>query len=68
MCHKLGELKEETETNFKGSLRQNCFSWGNHLNEEDIQSIYKEVEDFYLNGQPVEQASLPIKMDVRTAW
>ncbi|XP_065202796.1 esterase E4-like [Planococcus citri] len=56
-------LRPLTEKNFKNSLRQNCFGWGYHCSDDDIQSIYKEAETFYLNGQPVEQAPLPIKMN-----
>ncbi|XP_065202789.1 esterase E4-like [Planococcus citri] len=55
-----------TEKNFKGSLRQNFFGWGYHLSDDDVQSIYKEVEAFYLEGQPVEQAPLPVKMDIQS--
>ncbi|XP_065202753.1 esterase E4-like isoform X2 [Planococcus citri] len=59
-------LRPLTEKNFKNSLRQNCFGWGYHCSDDYIQSIYKEAEAFYLNGEPVEQAPLPIKMNIQT--
>ncbi|XP_065202761.1 esterase E4-like [Planococcus citri] len=61
-----GEMKPFTEKNFKNSLRQNCFGWGHHISDDDLRLIYKEVEEFYLDGQPVEQASQATKMDIQT--
>ncbi|XP_065202741.1 esterase E4-like [Planococcus citri] len=59
-------MRPITEKNFKGSFRQNFFGWGYHLSDDDAQLIHKEVEAFYLNGQPVEQAPLAIKMNIQS--
>ncbi|XP_065202723.1 esterase E4-like [Planococcus citri] len=61
-----GELRRETEENFKTSFCQNCWSWGTHLDEKDIQFINQEVESFYTQGTPIEEAPLSLKVDIQT--
>lgn len=36
-----------------------------HIDDENLKIINDKIEEFYLNGEPVEKAPLAIKINVR---
>ncbi|XP_065202732.1 esterase E4-like [Planococcus citri] len=59
-----GDISRNTEAHFKTSFRQNNWGWGGHMSDENIKLINKQVESFYVQGQPIEQAPLLTKIDI----
>ncbi|XP_065202781.1 esterase E4-like [Planococcus citri] len=51
---------------FHTAISQNCWGWGANLSNSELKQIQKEVEDFYLNGMPIEKASKLMLCDILT--
>ncbi|XP_065202733.1 esterase E4-like [Planococcus citri] len=64
MAFTRGDVLRNTEANFKTSFCQNHWGWGGHMSDENIKLINKQVESFYVQGQPIEQAPLLTKIDI----
>ena len=59
-----GTMKRSVGDSFHKSIQQNTFGWGADLSENDLKSIRKKVENFYLEGESIESASQPVLCDV----
>lgn len=60
-----GNWRKYTERNFRTSYRQNKAGWTANLTDEELEIINNEIEVFYLNGDRIENAPTPVKVDVR---
>ena len=63
---RIGTLKKSITDSFPQAIRQNSYGWGAHLNDDELKLIRKEVENFYLNGESIENASQSTLCDVCT--
>lgn len=59
-----GPYRHGTMENFYSSYRQNCWSWGYHITDQEAEEIKKQIDSFYLNGGSIETAPLSLKVDV----
>ena len=58
-------MKECFKKFFPTVLRQNQIAWGKDLTNDELEIINDRIRFFYLNGNSIETAPLPIKCDVR---
>lgn len=54
---------KKSEKCYKSSIRQNCFGWSYHLNDENIDKIFKQVDSFYYRNERF--TSMVTKIDVK---
>lgn len=59
------KYKNMTNTsNLYSIVTQNPWGWGRDLTEEDVKRIKEKSEQFYLNGECTENATMSDKCDV----
>lgn len=61
---RLDPVKKSTAKNFYTTIRQNYWGWGRDLNDEQLKQIQRQIEDYYLDGKPVDNAPYSIKCNV----
>ncbi|XP_065218915.1 esterase E4-like [Planococcus citri] len=52
--------------NFYATVRQNPCGWGRNMKDEELKQMQKQIEEYYLNGKSVDNASLSLKCDILT--
>ncbi|XP_065211386.1 esterase FE4-like [Planococcus citri] len=62
----LRTFKKPINDSFYKAIRQNPWGWGAALNDDELKLVQKEVEDFYLDGKPIENASQSTLCDIIT--
>ncbi|XP_065202735.1 esterase E4-like [Planococcus citri] len=61
-----GFIRTSTMKNIRTTIRQNKWGWGRDLSDEDLELINKEIESFYLQGEPIEKAPISTLIDIQT--
>ncbi|XP_065222437.1 esterase E4-like [Planococcus citri] len=62
----LRPYKKASMKYFFKSIRQNCWGWGAKLNDDQLKYIQNKIQSFYLKGNSIENAPLPIKCDIQS--
>ncbi|XP_065202738.1 esterase E4-like [Planococcus citri] len=61
-----GFMRESTLKNIKKSISQNSWGWGRNLSDEDLKLINEQIESFYLQGKPIENALISKLIEIQT--
>ncbi|XP_065205757.1 juvenile hormone esterase-like [Planococcus citri] len=61
----LEKLKQSLSQLFHKCLSQNVWGWGANLNEDESKQIQQQVQNFYVDGKSLDEASQSTKCDVR---
>ncbi|XP_065211383.1 esterase FE4-like [Planococcus citri] len=59
-------FKKPINDSFYKAIRQNPWCWGAALNDDELKLVQREVENFYLDGKPIENASQSTLCDIIT--
>ncbi|XP_065219197.1 esterase E4-like [Planococcus citri] len=57
-------LKERAAKNFYTIIRQNHWGWGRDLSDDQIKEIQTKIENYYLDGKPVDNFPVSTKCNI----